>query len=429
MSASINENLTVFCRLCLSPAPGKSNRCGACGGGRMIRNPELGALAIAHVDCDAFYAAIEKRDDPSLIERPVIVGGGVRGVVSTACYIARTYGVKSAMPMFRALDACPHAVVVKPNMRKYAEAGRQIRDMMETLTPLVEPLSIDEAFLDLNGTARVHGMAPAQALARLQTEIKRQIGVTVSVGLSFNKFMSKIASELDKPDGFSVIGRSETQAFLARQPVRLIWGVGATMTERLNKDGFETIGQLQAADPARLAERYGEFGLRLARLSRGEDARLVSPTRDTKSVSGETTFNEDIRDPSRLEDILWGLCERVSGRMKSQRLIGRAVTLKLKSHDFRLVTRRATLARPSNLARIAFAVALPMLREAVQGRTWRLIGVGFFDLAPAGDAPQQEMFAPPENRIAAQEAAIDKIRGKFGVTAISSGRALRREED
>ena len=428
MSVEINEKLTAFCRTCLRAVPQRAESC-PCGSRAILRHDELGALAIAHVDCDAFYAAIEKRDDPSLAEKPVLVGGGVRGVVSTCCYIARTFGVKSAMPMFKARALCPHAVVVRPNMRKYAEAGRQIRNLMETLTPLVEPLSIDEAFLDLAGTARVHGLEPAQALQRLKSDIRREIGVTVSVGLSFNKFLAKIASDLDKPDGFSVIGRKEAAAFLARQPARLIWGVGPAFAERLLKDGFRTIGDLQKAPPSDLARRYGEAGLRLARLSHGEDARAVTPVREAKTVSSETTFDEDIGDLQRLEDILWSLCEKVSYRMKKDGLAGRTATLKLKSPEFRLLTRRTSLNRPSNLARTLFAAARPLLRAAHDGRRWRLIGVGFCDLEPADEAPQAELFEAPETRLAAQEAAIDRIRDRFGAASIASARTLRGLED
>lgn len=422
---AVNKYVSGFCRACLADLPGPAESCPACGRRRITRHAELFSLSIAHLDCDAFYAAIEKRDDPSLADRPVIVGGGRRGVVSTACYVARTYGVKSAMPMFKALEACPDAVVIRPNMEKYAEAGRAVRRMMETLTPLVEPLSIDEAFMDLTGTARVHQMPPAKALARLQNEIERQLGVTVSIGLSHNKFLAKIASDLDKPRGFAVIGRAETNAFLARQPISLIWGVGAAMSARLEKDGLLTIGQLQTMDPAVLARRYGELGLRLARLSRGEDARPVTPHQEIKSVSSETTFNDDISDCRALEDILWTLCEKVSTRMKRKRLAGRVVTLKLKSADFRTITRRATLDPASNLARAAFAAVRPLLLEAAPGRAWRLIGVGYSALSPEEGAPQAELFKRREERWAAEERAIDAIREKFGEGAIAAGRTLR----
>ncbi|MEX0645034.1 MAG: DNA polymerase IV [Parvularculaceae bacterium] len=429
MQVSEKETETGFCRLCLEVIRGAGARCPACGDGRIIRHPELKSLAIAHLDCDAFYAAIEKRDDPTLADKPVIVGGGVRGVVSTCCYVARTYGVRSAMAMFKALKACPNAVVIKPDMAKYASVGREVRRMMEALTPLVEPLSIDEAFMDMTGTERIHAMAPAMALAKLQNDIERTIGVSVSLGLSHNKFLAKVASELDKPRGFVVIGRAETLGFLASRPITLIWGVGAAMNAKLKKDGLATIGQLQALEPGVLAKRYGEIGLRLERLSRGEDARAVTPGHEAKSVSSETTFNADIRDVKRLEDILFELCEKLSGRMKAKRLVGRVVTLKLKSADFRTITRRATLERASNLARTAFAAARPLLAEAAQGRAWRLIGVGFSDLEVDAEAPQPELFERAEDRVAAQEHAIDAIRERFGKGAIAAGRALRNRRD
>ena len=279
-----------FCRDCLADVPDAAARCPGCGSPRVVRHPVLGQLAIAHVDCDAFYAAIEKRDDPSLRDQPVIVGGGKRGVVSTACYIARTYGVRSAMPMFEARRLCPHAVVVPPSMAKYASVGREVRTRMLALTPLVEPLSIDEAFLDLSGTERLHGRAPAQSLAVFARAIEDEIGISVSIGLSENKFLAKLASDLDKPRGFSVLSRAEAADFLAPRPVTFIWGVGKAMGATLAREGFRTIADLQRASESDLMRKFGNEGLRLARLSRGIDAREVSADRETKSVSAETTF-------------------------------------------------------------------------------------------------------------------------------------------
>lgn len=418
-----------FCRACFAPAPAQARVCGACGERRIIAHPELFTLSIAHLDCDAFYAAIEKRDDPSLADKPVIIGGGVRGVVSTACYVARTYGIKSAMPMFKARKACPDAVIIKPNMAKYAEVGRAVRQMMLDLTPMVEPLSIDEAFLDLTGTARLHGAPPAITLARLQERIESELGVTASVGLSHNKFLAKMASDLDKPKGFSVIGRAETKTFLARQPVTAIWGVGRAMAAKFEQDGLKTIAQLQEMDAGVLGKRYGELGLRLARLAHGRDARRVKPQRETKSVSSETTFNSDIKDPRRLEDILWELCEKVSARMKASGFEGRVVTLKLKTADFKTVTRRATLDGPDNLARTAFAAARRMLHETAGGKSYRLIGVGFSGLSSLRDHAEAGLFDDGREKIAAQEKAIDAIREKFGKDAIGAGRALRRAKE
>jgi DNA polymerase-4 len=405
-------------------APGP---CAACGARRIIRHPELDRLSIAHVDCDAFYAAIEKRDDPSLSDRPVIVGGGVRGVVTTACYVARTYGVRSAMPMFKALKACPDAVVIKPSLTKYAATGRDVRRLMETLTPLVEPVSIDEAFLDLSGTERVNRMSPAEALASLQRTIKREIGITVSVGLSFNKFLAKTASDFDKPNGFSVIGAEEAERVLAPLPVSAIFGVGAVFARRLNADGLRTIGDLQKIERSVLVKRYGEMGLRLADLSHGRDLRRVSSWQETKSVSAETTFNIDIRDGKELEDILWRLSERVSSRMKAKGLIGRVVTLKLKTSDFRTITRQATLPRASNLAKTLFEAARPLLAATADDRAFRLIGVGYSDLSGFEENPQPDMFMSEEEKQRSEEVAIDEIRRKFGDDAIALGRDYARK--
>lgn len=426
----INQKSTSFCRDCLTVNEGDSDRiCSACGGHRLLRHPELFSLSIAHLDCDAFYAAIEKRDNPELADLPVIVGGGVRGVVSTCCYIARTYGVRSAMPMFKARKACPQAVIIKPSMSKYAEAGRAIRKMMLDLTPMVEPLSIDEAFMDLTGTERLHGGPPAMTLARLQAKVENEMGVTASIGLSHNKFLAKMASDLDKPSGFSVIGKAETLEFLARQPVSMIWGVGKSLNASLEREGITHVGQLQNMDAKVLAKKYGEMGLRLARLSRGQDGRLVKPERETKSVSSETTFNSDISDVKWLEDVLWELCEKVSARMKASGFEGRVITLKLKTADFKTVTRRRTLTEAANLARTAFSVAKPMLHDAAGGKAYRLIGIGFSNLSEASDHIGADLFGEDNRKIAAQEKAIDAIREKFGRDAVKAGRSFRRSKD
>ena len=224
-----------------------AKRCAACNSPRLARHPQIGELTIAHVDCDAFYATIEKRDNPSLTDKPVIVGGGKRGVVAAACYVARTYGIRSAMPMFEAKRRCPDAVVIKPNMAKYVQVGREVRKAMFALTPLVEPLSIDEAFLDLAGTERLHGKSAAKVLSQFANQIERDLGITVSIGLSANKFLAKIASDLDKPRGFAVLGQAEAIPFLATRPVGFIFGVGAVSAAKLAADGFRLIGDLQRA--------------------------------------------------------------------------------------------------------------------------------------------------------------------------------------
>lgn len=412
-----------FCRDCLADA-GAGPRCVACGSPRLVRHSDIDTLAIAHVDCDAFFAAVEKRDNPALADVPLIIGGGKRGVVSTACYIARIAGVRSAMPMFKARALCPQAVVLPPNMEKYRIAGRQVRALMQALTPLVEPLSIDEAFLDLTGTAALHGLSPARTLARFAREVERQVGITVSVGLAPNKFLAKTASDLDKPRGFSVLGAAEAPAFLAPRPVTFIWGVGAAFGSRLNRDGFHTIGDLQRADTADLARRYGAEGLRLGRLARGIDNRPVEPDREAKSVSAETTFEVDIADLRPLEQSLYGLAEEVSARLKKAGIAGRTVTLKLKTADFRLRTRSRTLDSPTCLSGRIYAQAHELLLKESDGTRFRLIGVGVSELCPASEADPSDLVDTGTERMKATESAMDALTAKFGRGAVSRGLML-----
>ena len=408
-----------FCRDCLQDAPSGVARCGSCGSPRLVRHAEIGTLPIAHVDCDAFYATIEKRDDPAIADRPVLVGGGRRGVVAACCYIARTFGIHSAMPMYEALRRCPNATVVRPDMAKYARVGREVRAKMLELTPLVEPLSIDEAFLDLSGTERLHGMAPAKTLARFARAVEREIGITVSIGLSCNKFLAKTASDLDKPRGYAVLGQAEAATFLAPRPVSAIFGVGQVTQARLTRDGLRTIADLQRADPADLMRRYGEEGLRLHRLSRGIDARRVSPDREAKSVSAETTFEADISALRPLERRLWLLTERVSARLKAGELAGSTVTLKLKTADFRLRTRARALGGPTQLAATIFAAGRDLLAREADGTAFRLIGIGVSALTE--DRGTIDFI---ESRSAEAEAAVDKLRERYGRDAIVRGIAL-----
>jgi DNA polymerase-4 len=416
--------VTAFCRDCLSDVVSPAKRCAACGSPRVLRHDELGELAIAHIDCDAFYATIEKRDDPSLAAEPVIVGGGRRGVVAAACYVARTYGVKSAMPMFEALDLCPHARVVRPNIEKYSRVGREVRGMMLALTPLVEPLSIDEAFVDLSGTERLHGLAPAKALARFALDVERNLAITVSIGLSCNKFLAKIASDLDKPRGFAVLGSSEAQTFLASKPVSFIFGVGNVSAARLARDGFRQIADLQKTSEIELARRYGEEGRRLARLARGIDPRQVDPERETKSVSSETTFEEDISEFQRLERILWAESETVSARLKQKALAGATVTLKLKTADFKIRTRALSFDAPTQLALKIFAAARALLLRETDGTKFRLLGVGVSALADADQADPADFV---DMRAAEAEHAVDRVRARFGDDAVRRGLAFEQE--
>ena len=416
--------MSAFCRDCLSDAAFGAKRCTTCGSPRVLGHDELAELAIAHVDCDAFYATIEKRDDPSLAAEPVIVGGGRRGVVAAACYVARTYGVKSAMPMFEALRLCPHARVVRPNMEKYVQVGREMRRMMLALTPSVEPLSIDEAFVDLSGTARLHGLTPAKVLARFALDVERNLAITVSIGLSCNKFLAKVASDLDKPRGFAVLSGDEAQNFLASKPVGFIFGVGKVSAQRLARDGFRQIADLQKASEIELARRYGEEGRRLARLARGIDSRKVDPERETKSVSSETTFDEDISQFQRLERILWGETETVSARLKQKDLAGATVTLKLKTADFKIRTRALSFGAPTQLALKIFAAARELLLREIDGTKFRLLGVGVSALADAEQADPADFV---DRRAAEAEHAVDRVRARFGDEAVLRGLAFDEE--
>jgi DNA polymerase-4 len=410
-----------FCRDCLRDVPEPAKRCAACNSPRLARHPQIGELTIAHVDCDAFYATIEKRDNPSLTDKPVIVGGGKRGVVAAACYVARTYGIRSAMPMFEAKRRCPDAVVIKPNMAKYVQVGREVRKAMFALTPLVEPLSIDEAFLDLAGTERLHGNSAAKVLSQFANQIERDLGITVSIGLSANKFLAKIASDLDKPRGFAVLGQSEAIPFLATRPVGFIFGVGAVSAAKLAADGFRLIGDLQRASEHDLMRRYGEEGARLWRLARGLDARAVNPERDTKSISAETTFERDIGELRPLEQHLWDLTERVSARLKANALAGSTVNLKLKSADFKIRTRARALGAPTQLASRIFAAGRDLLAREIGATRYRLIGVGVSNLQ---DAVGDDFADLIDRRSAEAEHAMDHLRAKFGRNAVVKGLTL-----
>lgn len=412
--------MSPFCRDCLTEQPGGALRCRACGSPRLLVHPARDRLTIAHVDCDAFYATIEKRDDPSLRDKPVIIGGGKRGVVSTACYLARIDGVRSAMPMFKALELCPEATVIRPNMEKYVRVGRQVRSMMFDMTPAVEPVSIDEAFLDLSGTELLHGTSPALTLARFAARVEAEIGISVSVGLSASKFLAKIASDLDKPRGFSIIAPEEAQAFLSERPVGILPGVGAAAQARLQAFGVAKVGDLLRADTKRLHEALGRDAARLIALARGEDARPVRTEREAKSVSSETTFNADLSRFEELRPILWRLCERVSGRLKRAELAAGSVTLKLKDRRFRLRTRTRGVP-PTQLADRLFRTGETMLREACDGTAFRLIGIGGGDLCGAIHADRGDLADVGVERLARREAALDQLREKFGAGAVQRG--------
>jgi DNA polymerase-4 len=414
--------MPALCRDC-GADPGEAPACSACGSGRIVRHPELNSLRIAHIDCDAFYASVEKRDRPELAAEPVIVGGGVRGVVTTACYVARLYGVHSAMPMFKALKACPDAVVIRPDFTKYGAVAREIRVLMNRLTPLVQPLSIDEAVLDLAGTEAVHGAPPATVLARFARQVEQQVGVTVSIGLASNQLLAKIAAGRDKPRGFCVIG-SEAPALLAPESVRLLPGVGPALAKRLEAMGITRLGQLQALTDREARRRLGDEGPSLVRRARGEDTRRVSPERDTKSISAETTFDTDLSRAEDLERHLWRLSEKLARRLKVEDYAARGVVLKLKTAAFATRTRALRLPNPTRLPDTLFAAARTLLSREVDGTRYRLIGIGAAPLVSGEAADQPDLADPDAPRRNAAQQAIDSLRGRFGLTVIGRGRGF-----
>ena len=417
--------MSSLCRECLTEFE-TGTRCPSCGSPRVVAHPELFDLTIAHMDCDAFYASVEKRDDPSLEGKPVIIGGGRRGVVSTACYVARIRGVRSAMPMFQALKLCPDAVIIKPRMEAYVDASRAIRAMMEELTPAIEPLSLDEAFMDLSGTTRLHGAPPAVMLARLIKRMRSELGLTGSIGLSHNKFLAKVASDLEKPHGFSVIGKGDTDAFLRDKPVRLIWCIGPAAQASLDKAGIRTFSDLLRWDQTDLVARFGSMGDRLWHLARGQDKRSVSRDAPMKSISNETTFGEDTNDPDILDGHLWRMAEKVSDRAKAKGLAGRVVTLKLKRRDHSSLTRRVSLRDPAQLADTVYRTARGLFDQVGDEGPYRLLGCGLSDLCSADQAGASgDLLDPDAHKRGQAERAADAIRDRFGHDAILKGRALR----
>ncbi|UOM35440.1 DNA polymerase IV [Acuticoccus sp. I52.16.1] len=419
----------ALCRDCAAILPiDAPTRCPRCRSPRLVRHAELTALVIAHVDCDAFFAAVEKRDDPSLRDVPVIVGGGRRGVVSTCCYLARIHGVRSAMPMFKALQACPDAVVVRPNFEKYVAAGREVRDRMKALTPLVQPLSIDEAFLDLSGTERLHGAPPAAVMARFAKRVEDEIGITVSVGLAPNKFLAKFASDADKPRGYTVVGQVDAEARLADEPVTRLPGVGPAAARKLEAGGVRLVRDVQRANLTDLMRRFGETGQRLKRLAHGKDDRAVDPSSERKSVSAEETFEADIADRHTLLALLRHLSEKVSTRAKAAEIGGRTITLKLKTPQFRTISRSESLEGPTAMAHRIFAVGKALLLAEPEGQPYRLIGIGISGLVPAGEADGEELFDPARTRLGKAERAMDALRARFGDDAVVTGLSLSRPQ-
>ena len=423
MNRDDHNFINGLCRNCTVLVAAHS-RCPVCHAEPYLRHEELSELSIAHIDCDAFFAAIEKRDQPELATKPVIIGGGKRGVVATACYTARLYGVRSAMPMFKALKACPDAVVIPPNFEKYRTASNAIREKMGRLTPLVQQVSIDEAYLDLTGTQRMHNASPAELLSGLQNEIFRDVGITVSVGLSCNRFLAKSASELDKPRGFAVIGAREAKSFLAEKPIQFIHGVGPALARQVQNKGFETLGDIQRIGQKAMIQMFGDTGNWLYQRANGIDTRKVDPHSERKSVSSETTFFEDVSDRALLEDHFWWLCEKTAFRANQAGVQGAVITLKLKTADFRSRTRRVSLKTPTQLAQVLFRTGKELLAREIDGAAFRLLGIGLSELEDA-KADIGDLIDPSSLKRANAERAADKAKEKFGKDIVTTGRGIR----
>lgn len=393
--------------------------CPHCRGTRLVRHDEIAKLAIAHVDCDAFYASVEKRDRPELADRPVIVGGGARGVVAACCYIARLSGVRSAMPIFKAMKLCPDAVVIHPDMKKYAAAGTEIRVLMRALTPLVQPLSIDEAALDLSGTEALHRAAPSAVLSRFAREVEDKIGVTVSVGLARNRLLAKLAAEQDKPRGFAVLG-TEAAALMAPELVSILPGVGPALVRKLAGMGITRVGQLATLDDRSARMRLGDDGPALTARARGEDTRRVDPVRTARSISAETTFSDDIDDPAALARALYPLCEKLARRLRTESFSAAGLVLKLKTARFETHTHAIRLIAPTRLAETIFEATKPVLRRAA-GPRYRLIGIGASRLASVREADRGDLVDQETPRRAARQDAVEQLRAKFGTGIIRRG--------
>jgi DNA polymerase IV len=397
MQAAADLEANCLCRDCgalAQVAPQATEACPSCGSRRIVLHAELTSLTVAHVDCDAFYASVEKRDRPELAEDPVIVGGGARGVVLTCCYVARRFGVRSAMPMGQALRLCPGATVIRPDMEKYRSESRRIRALMEALTPRLEAVSIDEAYLDLS--AREASEPAARALARLALQVERRVGVTISVGLAPNKMLAKIASDLGKPRGFRIIGAGDALTLLGPMTVSALPGVGPVMQRKLEAMGFHTIAELRQAKRDDLAHRFGRWGERLLRHAHGEDGRRVGFGRGRSvTIGAERTFARDL---ARYEDIaaeLGNLCAKLAERLARADLAAGSITLKLRRFDRKTSTHACRLRDPTMRAETVLAAVEPVLTRALDGTAFRLVGVTAHDLVPGRRADPPDLFAEP----------------------------------
>ena len=387
---------------------------------------------ILHVDMDAFYASVEQLDRPELRGKPVLVGGRPegRGVVATASYEARPFGCRSAMPMAQAVRLCPQAIVVPPRFERYSELSRQVFSILEEFTPLVEPLSIDEAFLDVTGSTRLLG--PPEPMARMLKErVRERTQLTASVGVAPNKFLAKLASDLQKPDGLVVVERDRVQAFLDPLPIARLWGVGKVTLPRLAALGVETFGDLRRIDLAVLRDRLGEAGEQFPRLVRGLDDRPVVPDHEARSLSHEITFPVDVEDREHLRSVLLGQTDQVARRLRRHETLARTVTIKIRRADFTTLTRSTTLDQATDETD-AFWQAASSLFEAWLQRdraAVRLIGMGVSQLTARADE-QLRLFEQPErNRRRSLDRTMDAIRDRFGNDAVGRGGSLRRKTD
>jgi DNA polymerase IV len=386
---------------------------------------------ILHVDLDAFFASVEQRDNPELRGKPVLVGSpSRRGVVTAASYEARKFGCKSAMPMATARRLCPHAIIAPPRGRAYAEASHKFRDILERFTPLVEPISIDEAFLDVGGTERLHG--PADAVARaIKNAVREELQLVASVGGAAVKFVAKIACDLGKPDGLTIIPRDDTAAFLAPLPVEKLFGVGEKTAEQLRSVGLETLGQVARYPEAALAARIGaQHAAALIAFSRGEDPRRVEPDRQAVSVGAEETFEDDLADGPELRRRVTAQAERVAERLRKSGQQCGAVVLKLKDPEFKITTRRRTLDGATSDGRVIVKTALELLTAAkVRAPGVRLSGVSGTNLVDAG-APRQLSLDEPERQKGERLGqTLDKIRDRFGSSAVARAELLTNDEE
>jgi len=388
---------------------------------------------IIHLDMDAFYAAVEQHDQPALMGKPVIVGGSPdsRGVVSTCSYEARRYGVHSAMPLREAARLCPRAVFMPVRMARYAEVSRQIFAIMDHYSPLIEPISLDEGFVDVTGCERLLGPAPCIA-RRMVARIREELGLSASAGIAPNKFLAKVASDLRKPGGFVLVRPEAIERFLDDLPVGRLWGVGPKTEEALKKLGVSKIGTLRRIPREVLQASFGETGALLYELSRGQDERVVAPWESAKSISQEITFQQDTLDRPFLSATLLLLADRVARRARLAGLVGRTVVLKLRDRSFTTTTRRRTLDPPTDFEETIYAAAKTLAEGAAWGKhPVRLVGVGLTNLQPCDWGHQGKLFGDPQtdSRLAGLHKAMDQVRERYGEDAIVRAAALQREHE